>query len=353
MGIKNLHKLMEKFSPNVYETIPLNVFAFKKIAIDISLYMFKYKTIFGDKWLNAFINLVVCLRKNDIHCVFIYDTAAPPEKEKEREERRSSRQKLEDKAVELDRAIQLYKQTGEITGKLDEICYVQKHKLLSGGQKTLFDIKLAEETLKKLKSQVVSIKPEDFELTRELFDILNVPYFSAPMEAETLCAHLTKVGVVDGVLSEDTDVLAYGTPMFLTKINTAANTCVLLILDEILEELDMTYPQFLDVCIMCGNDYNKNIPKIGFVNSHRLIKEHNCIENIGLNTELDISILNHERTRELFTLSESIPKDFERVNFCGRPDYKRLQRFLFENNCFISIQEIYKAYEPREINFSE
>ena len=52
----------------------------KKIAIDISLYMCKYKAIYGDNWLYAFLKLISSLRKNEIHCVFIYDNGAPPEK---------------------------------------------------------------------------------------------------------------------------------------------------------------------------------------------------------------------------------------------------------------------------------
>ena len=80
MGIKNLHSFLRSKCPEIYKTMHLSEYAYKKIAIDISLYMFKYKTIFGDKWLDAFLKLVACLRKNEIHCVFIYDNGAPPEK---------------------------------------------------------------------------------------------------------------------------------------------------------------------------------------------------------------------------------------------------------------------------------
>ena len=80
MGISCLHKFLRKNCPEVYQEIHLSKYAFKKIAIDISLYLFKYKTIFGDRWISAFINLVSCMRRNNIHCVFIYDTGSPPEK---------------------------------------------------------------------------------------------------------------------------------------------------------------------------------------------------------------------------------------------------------------------------------
>ena len=90
MGIKNLNQFLRKNCPNIYVEKHLSNYAFKKIAIDISLYMFKYKTIFGDNWVDAFINLISCLRRNEIHCVFVYDGKAPPDKEKEQEKEMKS-----------------------------------------------------------------------------------------------------------------------------------------------------------------------------------------------------------------------------------------------------------------------
>ena len=73
MGIKNLNNLLRKKCPQVFVDIHLSEYAFKKLAIDVSLFMCKFKAICGDRWLTSFVNLVQCLRRNEIHCVFIYD----------------------------------------------------------------------------------------------------------------------------------------------------------------------------------------------------------------------------------------------------------------------------------------
>lgn len=60
------------------EIIHLSEYAYKRVAIDISVYMYTYKRayagashIYGPNgWLNAFIKLVAVLRENEIHCVF-------------------------------------------------------------------------------------------------------------------------------------------------------------------------------------------------------------------------------------------------------------------------------------------
>ena len=48
MGIKNLHKFLKKHAEDAYEVTHLSNFEYKKIAIDTSLYMYKYKVIFAD-----------------------------------------------------------------------------------------------------------------------------------------------------------------------------------------------------------------------------------------------------------------------------------------------------------------
>ena len=131
-----------------------------------------------------------------------------------------------------------------------------------------FSIKEIEYEVERIKKQAVKINSNSFMLSKELFDILGIPYFQAPVEAETTCADLCKRGFVDYVVSEDSDVLAYGAPFLITKINTSEDTCVIVNYSAILNSLEFTPEQFLDFCIMCGTDYNKNINIIIITNLH-------------------------------------------------------------------------------------
>ena len=114
MGICNMNVFLRKHCPEIFEEIHLSEYAFKKIAIDTSLFLCKFKAICGPRWLQAFVNLVSCLRKNEIHCVFIYDTGCVPEKEDERAERRLQQEKNKERVAELDIAYEKYELTGEI-----------------------------------------------------------------------------------------------------------------------------------------------------------------------------------------------------------------------------------------------
>lgn len=348
MGINGLNKFLKNNCPEVFEEIHLSEFAFKKVAIDISLYLCKFKAVCGDRWLKAFVNLIACLRKNEIHCVMIYDTGSPPEKTLEKAERALHKKKLQEKLFLLDEAINHYHLTNEVLPELTNLkSKIEPRRLLSKTSEK-FNIKDAEETVNKIRKQIISISPEDFNTTKKLFTILKVPYYNAPLEAETICADLCKKGLVDGVLSEDTDVLAYSSPIFLTKIETTTNTCIQINHKKVLEQLKLTNEEFLDLCIMCGTDYNKNIPKVASETAFKYIKKYSNIETLSENTSLDISILNHTRVREIF-------KDYETIDitipFCGQPDFDELHNFLIENNILINIEFLKTSFSKNVIIF--
>ena len=349
MGINHLNKIIKKYCPECYKTKKLNEYRFQKIALDVSLYMYKYKCILGENWLNAFINLVCCLRKNDIHGIFIFDSKAPPEKIQEQKDRREQRQKIKDKCQQIKDEYELYKKTKKPSDFLIQMCKEENKipRLLS--TESFFKEDIIVSKIKKLELQTISISSEDFTLVKELFKILGMPYHQATTEAEATGAYLCRQGIVYGVMSDDTDVLAYGSPKFITKVNTHSETCCEIDMKELLEKLELTYEQFRDLCIMCGTDYNKNIPRIGPQKSYDLIKKLGSIDDIDEKTVYDVRILNHNRVRELFTFPENYFT--KKVKFCCRPDMNKLQEFIFVNNCKVYYNYIERCFQSLPLKF--
>jgi flap endonuclease-1 len=347
MGIKNLNKFIRNHCPDVFEQTNISEYAYKKIAIDISLNLCKYKTVCGDRWLSAFINLVSCLRKNNVHCVFIYDGGSPPEKAEEKAERVANREKVENRVFMLEQALEKYYLTGEVDPILKELNDKSKDELpkkllrLPTESSSTINIELVRFKVEKMRSYILDISPEDFQLTRDLFDIMNVPWFKAPMEAETMCSDLCRRGIVDAVLSDDTDVLAYGCPIFLTKLDTNSGDCVKIHHNDLLEKLSLDYKSFVDLCIMCGCDYNKNIFRVGPEKAYKLLLDHKNIDELALKG-YDVSVLNHIRVRELFL--EYIPNHIDKVPFCGYPDTEKLQEFFTKHNVNFNIDSLVKSY---------
>ena len=341
MGIKNLNKLLKTRAPDSIRKIHLSEYSYKKVAIDISLYMCKYKAIYGETWLYAFLKLVGSLRKNEIHCVFIFDGKAPEDKSEEKIRRKNQKQKLEKTVYELEIALNSYYQTG-IVEKILQDLYNKRRGARLLKKEARIDMDWVEEKIKQKKKQILNISEKDFDLVKVLFQILDVPFYTAPGEAEKMCSKLCIDGLVDAVLSEDTDVLAYRSPCFLSKIDTRSETCTLIEFTEIIKELELDKDEFLDVCIMCGTDYNTNIPKVGSINSYKLIQQHGSIENVAENTKYDISILKHIRGRELFTTFEDYK--LESIPYCGQPNFEKLIEFTKKNNIQINLENLRKNF---------
>jgi 5'-3' exonuclease len=320
MGIKsNYTKCIRAITnDSVYRACHISEFAYKKVAVDTSIYIYKFKAAMGESWLNGFLNLVSCLRSNLVHPCFIFDGKPPVQKEEEQQARRNERDKLMSTNQTLMKDIDLYYESGEITEGV--------RKLAGDGP---FDIRTVEERMDKKNDQVVHVKSEDFDTLKILFEACKIPYYVSLEEAEKLCSKMCIDGVVDAVLTDDSDVIAYGTPISISRLNTRSGGCFVMDSENLRTRMGMTESQILDHCIMCGTDYNKNISGIGAMTAYKHIKTYGSIDLFAANTNTDVSILNHIVGRTLFTQFAESPST---VPYCGSIDLQVIEKVFHQYN---------------------
>lgn len=333
MGIKNLNKLLTDVCPHVFRVEDMDIFSFQKIAVDASLYIYKYKVIFGNKIVDAYIDLIVRLREKKIHPVFVFDGKHPPEKDEEKQRRMDSKIKQEERLLALEKDMQKYDEDKEPTQLLLDT--YQKIKNPDVIVEIDFDFDEMMAYIDKLKSRIIKIDQEDYEILKNTLDAFNIPWLTASGEAEILCAQLCKQGLVKAVLSSDTDILAARCPIMIKDISKEKFVCVFLI--DILSGLKLTADEFTDLCIMCGTDFNKNIPKIGPKNAYKLILKHRRIEDIPF----DISILNIVKVRELFSHRVWT----EKVPFTKPINYIDLEKWLSTRETMMQVDMIKNRIE--------
>lgn len=207
---------------------------------------------------------------------------------------------------------------------------------------------LIHEKYKKLDSQCIYIYPSDLILVQDLLTHAGIPWYKAVGEAERTCSWLCINGYVKAVLTTDSDVLVYGTPIFINDINPNAGKVRMILHSDVLNTLGLSESQFLDFCIMCGTDYNTRIPGIGPVNAHSLIACHGCIDTMTVDT----TPLDHLNVRSLFTLPpvdqpESIIENFRMKKF-EKPNESALMFFLLQNNSIYTVQDFTTSvYKPK------
>jgi len=121
------------------------------------------------------------------------------------------------------------------------------------------------------------------------------------------------------------DILANGCQVFLKNFSSDKNFVDEYCLEGILQNLEINYEQFVDLCILCGCDYTSKIYGIGHVNAYKLIKKYNNIEGILENI-----------------------KDFPKFKVPTNFDYKNARRLFFDPFNFEEIKEYIPEFKMKE-----
>ena len=192
MGIKNLLKFLNTYPDLVIEK-DINEFTGKKIAIDISILLYQVvisvrnsgadlvnkKGEITSHILGLFNKTIKLLNKGIIP-VYVFDGKPPELKRKVLDLRKYIRKKAEEK-----------------------LALAQSE----------------EDKIKYFKRSVIITK-KHLEDCRELLDFMGVPYIDAPEEADSQCAWLAKNNLVDAVLTEDMDILTFGSPYIIRNLTS-------------------------------------------------------------------------------------------------------------------------------------
>ena len=282
--------------------------------------------MYGNSFLNYFLTLIFILRKNNIHPIFIFDGKALIEKSEEKTRRRNDREKAINRLKKLKELIDVFEINKQVN---DE--YLKKVILNILNKKNISKIKtkiLSPERvitvselridLERRKKQLICPTDKDINDLKYMFKLLKIQYVVAPNDAEAYCSLLCNTRKVSGVLSNDTDCYVFGIRnndyILATNLNIKKETIIIIRPKEILESLNLKMLEFIDFCICCGCDYNRNIKGIGPEKSFKLIKKYKSIDQINC---VDTEILNVVRCREIFNLTTNISEVCIRVRYCN------------------------------------
>lgn len=227
MGIKCLLKFINEM-PELIQNVDNSRYKFKRIAIDISILIYRiiisvrnsgadYTNQKGEitSHILGLFNKTVELLGNGIIPVYIFDGKPPDIKNKTIENRKQIRKKALEK---LETAIT----------ELDKIKYLKRSSTIS---------------------------KEQWEQCKELLVMMGIPFINAPEEADSQCAWLAKMGLVDGVLTEDMDILTFGSPKIVRNLTSHKINTTEISLEKILEKIKLTHDEFVEFCILLGCDY--------------------------------------------------------------------------------------------------
>lgn len=138
------------------------------------------------------------------------------------------------------------------------------------------------DNIDKFSRRLVKVTRQHNEDCQELLRLMGVPFIVALSEAEAQCAELAKKGKVYATATEDMDALTFRTPKLLRKLTFSQGKdkqpIIEIDMEGVLRGLQLTYEQFVDLCILCGCDYTGTIKGIGPKTALKLIRTYKSLE---------------------------------------------------------------------------
>ena len=311
MGIKGLTKLLSDHASGCMREQKFEGYLDRKVAIDASMHIYQFMMVVGRQGSETLTNdagevtshlqgmfMRTCrMLEAGIKPVYVFDGKPPTMKGGELAKRKDKREAAE---AELQKA----KDAGDA------------------------------EMIEKMSKRTVRVSKEQSQEVMKLAQLMGLPVFEAPCEAEATCAALCKAGLVYAAASEDMDTLCFSCPKLARNLMAPASQGKPILefdFAKCLELLGMTWDQFIDVCIMCGCDYCDSIKGIGPVKALQLIKKHGSIEEML--KELDAEKYQvpedwpFKEARELFKNPEVVNTDGLELKWTS-PDEEGVVAFL-------------------------
>ncbi|KAI0754359.1 PIN domain-like protein [Daedaleopsis nitida] len=112
-----------------------------------------------------------------------------------------------------------------------------------------------------------------------------VPYVVAPYEADAQLAYFERIGLVDGIITEDSDLLVFGCKQVLFKLDAVAATVTCISRADFAAVASTSFlgwsdAQFRTMAILSGCDYLPSIPGIGLKTAWALLRKHKTVESM-------------------------------------------------------------------------
>ncbi|KAL8545248.1 hypothetical protein ACS0TY_005440 [Phlomoides rotata] len=317
MGIKGLTKLLADNAPKAMKEQKFESYFGRKIAIDASMSIYQFLIVVGrtgtemltneagdvTSHLQGMFSRTIRLLEAGIKPVYVFDGKPPDLKRQELAKRYSKRA---DATEDLNDALE--------TGNKEDI--------------------------EKFSKRTVKVTKQHNDDCKKLLKLMGVPVIEAPSEAEAQCAALCKSDKVYAVASEDMDSLTFGAPKFLRHLMDPSSKKIPVMefeVSKVLEELNLTMDQFIDLCILSGCDYCDSIRGIGGLTALKLIRQHGSIENILENISKERYQIPddwpYQEARRLFKEPSVFTDDQHELKW-SPPDEEGLLTFLVTENGF-------------------
>ena len=305
MGIKNLNSILLKKGIPIYRK---KMYELKMSIVAIDFSLFYYRFLYNkNNPVECFLKQITMFFKHNILPLYVLDGTAPVAKQFILEKRNSKRQKI-----------------------IDEL------NILSQYSPSDFDSNedILKKRIEKLEKKCIKFNSEDLNKLVTFFNLLGIPVISTNYESDWILSILSKEKLVDYVLSEDSDLLTFGTKRIIRNFSLMNESFNLYELDEILHYLRISHEQLVEISILCGCDYCSKIKCYTCYESFENIQKYGSIENLYKKNIIKENEYNRFlNVKKIFLKkpSEGLKNELKELIVKEEFDFENLEKFLTES----------------------
>ncbi|KAK0618079.1 hypothetical protein B0T17DRAFT_495342 [Bombardia bombarda] len=137
-----------------------------------------------------------------------------------------------------------------------------------------------EQELKALRTQQKKDRRDADEVTQimvtecqALLRLFGIPYITAPMEAEAQCAELVHLNLVDGIVTDDSDIFLFGGTRVYKNMFNGNKFVECYLANDLEKELSLSREQLISIAQLLGSDYTEGLPGVGPVTALEILSE--------------------------------------------------------------------------------
>jgi DNA excision repair protein ERCC-5 len=142
-----------------------------------------------------------------------------------------------------------------------------------------------DKELKQLRNQQKKDRRDADEVTQvmvqecqALLRLFGLPYITAPMEAEAQCAELVKLGLVDGIVTDDSDIFLFGGTRVYKNMFNAAKFVECYLTTDLEKEYALDRRKLIHFAHLLGSDYTEGVPGVGPVTAMEILADFDTLE---------------------------------------------------------------------------
>jgi flap endonuclease-1 len=167
------------------------------------------------------------------------------------------------------------------------------------------------EAARRYAQRAASLEAYMVESSADLLKAMGVPYVMAPAEGEAQAAYMASKGSVYASGSQDMDSLLFGSPRLVRNLSIVGRRKLprrneyvevepeIIHLQKLLESLEITREQLVDIGLLVGTDYSPQVKGVGPKTALKIVKEYGSLEKAVEKGVVEIDF-DYNAVRKLF-----------------------------------------------------